>query len=138
LLVLAAGAERDRLEQRAATESGVRVPGVAAGERPHDEVARRSHDAADADPREHQVHLDPERLKRRREQQVLLEAVAAATVAHQLALEIVDRERHPDAAVRVEVLERDRGRVGAVDLRDPRAPAQPNPRQVRVEVEHGR
>jgi len=68
----------------------------------------------------------------------VLEAVAAAPVDDQLAPERIGLERHGHAPVGVEVLERDRGDVRAVQLRDRRSSAQAYPFDVRVEVEHAR
>src|SRR5438270_757624 len=85
---------------------------------------------------EHQLNLEPESSQRVREQQVLLKAVAAPPVVDELSLEILDRQRDRDASMRVEVLERDRGRVGPVDLGEAGTAAQADPLEVRVEVEH--
>jgi hypothetical protein len=41
----------------------------------------------------------------------MLEAVAAAAFAHELALKVIHLQRHWQALVRVEVLEGDRGQV---------------------------
>jgi hypothetical protein len=84
------------------------------------------------------VHLRAERLEGCLQQQVLLEAVAAAAFPHELALEVLHLQRHPQALVRVEILEGDRGQVRPVHLRDARAPIQADPLQVGVQVEHAR
>ena len=103
-------------------------------------MGARSHRAgrcAETHAREQQVDLRTECLEPRLEQQVLLKAVAAAALGHELALEIVRGKRHRDAALRIEILEGDRGGVRAVHLRKARAPAQADPLQVGIEVEHG-
>jgi hypothetical protein len=84
------------------------------------------------------VHLRAERLEGCLQQQVLLEAIAAAAFGHELALEVLHLQRHRQALVRVEVLEGDRGQVRPVQLRDARAPVQADPLQVGVQVEHAR
>jgi len=73
--------------------------------------------AVGADPGEQPVHGEPEPLERRGEQLAVLVAVAAAPRVHQLGLDGV--EIHLDAAAEhdVEVLERDRRQVRAMQRR---------------------
>jgi hypothetical protein len=77
-------------------------------------------------------------LKRRGERQVLLEAVAATPLMHELALEILLGKRYWNPAMRIEVLEWDRGRVCAVDglQRRALAGAQPDAPKVGGEIQH--
>jgi hypothetical protein len=96
-------------------------------------AARR---AAEADAAEHRLDLHVQRPQRRSQQHVVLKAVAAAPLVHELALQVVELERDRDAAVGVEVLERDRGDVGAMDLGQAGAGADPDPFQVGSQI-HG-
>ena len=57
------------------------------------------------DPRRQCSDVEPEHAQHVLEQQVLLEAVAAAAVLHELALERVEIEQHGSARERIEVLE---------------------------------
>ena len=77
-------------------------------------------------------------LKRRGQQQVLLEAVAASPLMHELALEILLGKRYRNPTMRIEVLERDRGRMCTVDGLQRREPAgaQPNALKVSGEIQH--
>ena len=121
------------------TEADVGVPACAVDLNSEDEVGPRPRAAWDrADPYSGEEHLDlrAERLERRLQQQVLLEAISAAAVGHELLLEVLGLERDRDATPRVEVLERDRGDMRAVKLGQIRAPAQPDAGEIRVEVEH--
>ena len=126
--VLAAGPERERLERAAEAEADVGVPVRAVGADSQDEMRSRPRSrpaGADADAREEQVDLRAERLERRLQEQVLLEAVAAAALGDELALEVLGGERHRDPAVGIEVLERDRGdcaRCTSATLGRPRRP----------------
>jgi hypothetical protein len=88
--------------------------------------------------REVGVHLGAHLLQSSLQQQILLEAVAAAPFGDELALDILASKRHAEAAVRIEVLKGDRGDVRAVHLGDGAAAGQTDPVQVSVEVEHGR
>ena len=54
---------------------------------------------------------EAERGERVLEQQILLEAIAAAAALHELVLERVEIEPHGHAGERVEILERNRERV---------------------------
>jgi hypothetical protein len=63
---------------------------------------------------QHRLDVIPERHQSRREQRVVLKTEPAATLAHELALEIAELERCGHAAQRIEVLERDRNDVRAV------------------------
>jgi hypothetical protein len=100
---------------------------------PGTHAPRRS---ADPDSGEQRLDLRAERLERRPQQQILLEAVATAAFGDKLALDVIGRERDRYAALRVEVLERDRGDVRAVDLGDRRCAGQADPSQIAVEVKH--
>ena len=84
----------------------------------------RSVTGADPDPREHGGDLGrPQRLERGEQQHVLLEAVGPRATSDELVLERCWVERHRPTRKRLEVLERDRGRMAAVTLRaTPRAP----------------
>ena len=123
-------------------EPGVRVPVCLLGLHAQDEMAARPRVArrgADPDPGEQRSGPGPppSASSAGLEQQVLLEAVAAAALIDELALEVLELERDRDPAARIEVLERDRGDVRAVQLGQSRAAAQPDAREIRVEVEHG-
>jgi hypothetical protein len=54
-------------------------------------------------------------LERGREQQIVLKAIPAAPLDNHLALEVLLLKRDWDAPVRIEILERDRRDVRAVD-----------------------
>jgi hypothetical protein len=77
-------------------------------------------------------------LERRRQQQVVLEAIPAPPAGHELSLEIGLLQRDRDSAVGVEVLERDRRRVRPVDRLPGRLirRVQADPAKVRVGIEH--
>src|SRR5262249_18563130 len=92
--------------------------------------------SSESNAREEQVDLRAQRLERGLHQQVLLEAVAASALGHELSLEVLGHERHRHAALRIEVLERDRRAVASVQLREARTPTQPDPPEGCVEVEH--
>ena len=62
----------------------------------------------------------------------MLEAVAAAALVHELALEVGEPSDTGTPAMGIEVLERDRGDVGAVQLGQPGARADPDPVQIAV------
>ena len=118
----AAGAERQRLEEPR-PEADVGEPRLVP--RPdaqrHVRPAARAHDVA-ADAREEPVDRVPEALERRREQQAVLVAVAAAAPGDQLGLHALEVDGDPAAERDVEVLERDRGDVRAVERRERRRP----------------
>src|SRR6202035_1969267 len=119
-------------------ETDVGMPAHAFAANAQDEVAAGTRNAGSphAHAGEQQVDLGAERLERGLQQQVLLEAVATATFLDDLALEVLQCERHRQAALRVEGLERDGGRVRAVHRRQARAPAETDSLEVGVEVEH--
>ena len=60
---------------------------------------------------------NPSRSSAAAEQDAVLVAVAAAAGVDELGLDVRQVDADPDAELHVEVLERDRGEVGAVDLR---------------------
>src|SRR6266436_8166608 len=93
---------------------------------------------ADAHTCKEEVDLGAESLEAGLQQQVLLEAVASPAPGNELPLQIVNRDGYRDPAVRIEVLERDRGNVGQVNLRDARTAVQADPREIRIEIEHRR
>jgi len=68
----------------------------------------------------------------------VLEAIPAPSAGHEFSLEIGLLERNRNAAVGVEVLERDRRGVGPVDRRPGRPVRliQADPVEIRFEVEH--
>ena len=119
LLVDARRAERDRVEQRAQPEPDVGMPLASVPVRyPQDQMAGRPRltgSTVRADARQH--WLDPEAhvLERRRQEQVVLEAIPAPPAGHELPLEVGLLQRDRDAAVGVKVLERDLCRVRPVD-----------------------
>ena len=67
----------------------------------------------------------------------MLKAIAAAALIDELAAQGIGLERDRDAAVRVEVLERDRHDVRPVQLRQAGSPADADPLRIRVEIECG-
>ena len=75
-----------------------------------------SGDASHAHAREIQLDVGPERLVRALQEEVLLEAVATAALGHELSLEVHGLERHRNPAPGIEVLERNRGHVRAMQL----------------------
>ena len=124
LLGLGSRGERDRLDQRPQSEADISeqpLPAVTDAQhevRPRADGARRR---PETDAREHRLDLAAETRKPAREQQVLLKAVPAASLLDELALELLGLERDRNAAMRVEVLERDRHHVRAVQLGHRRA-----------------
>ncbi len=98
--------------------------------------ARDARLCADAHTRQEEVDLGAESLEAGLQQQVLLEAVASPAPGDELPLQIVNRDGYRDPAVRIEVLERDRGDVGQVNLGDAGTAAQADPREIRIEIEH--
>src|ERR1039458_2175174 len=86
--------------------------------------------------REEQVDLRTERLESSLQQQVLLEAVPTSALGDELPFEVLNRKRYRHPAVRIEVLERDRGDMCPMHLRGAGTPVQADPREIRVEVEH--
>lgn len=93
---------------------------------------------ADAHAREHRFDLRAERLERRLEQQVLLEAVAAAAGVDELARERVWLQRHGDPDQRIEVLEEDPRHMRAVEFGQGGTShsCKTDPPQVSGQVEH--
>jgi hypothetical protein len=93
---------------------------------------------AHADTRQHRLDRQAHVLERRRQEQVVLEAVPAPASSHELALEIGLLQRDRDAAVGVEVLERDRRRVRPRDRWPGRfaGRVQADPAEIRVEIDH--
>ena len=71
-----------------------------------------------------------------REQQVVLEAVATATLADELAFELVQVQGDGSATPWIQVFERDRGDMGSVDLRQRWRADEPDARHVFREVDH--
>jgi hypothetical protein len=93
---------------------------------------------AHPDPRQHRLDTEAHMLECRRQEQVVLEAIPAPPAGHELPLKIGLLQRDGDAAVGVEVLERDRRRVRPVDRLPGRLirRVQADPAEVRVEIEH--
>ena len=89
--------ERNRIEQRAEAEADVRVPRDAvAVAHPQDKMAGRASAGGRVSaphPSEHRLDGQSLVLERRREQQVVLEAIAAAPGGDHLALEVLRLER---------------------------------------------
>jgi hypothetical protein len=77
--------------------------------------------------RKKDLDLGAERLERRLQQQVLLEAIAAASPADELALDILERKRDGHPPVRIEILERDGRDMRTMDLPDARTTIKPDP-----------
>src|SRR4030095_4297106 len=69
----------------------------------------------EADPRTQARDAEPDNLERGGEQGVVLETVAAATVSDELALQAREIETDRSPQQDVEVLERDRRRVGELE-----------------------
>jgi hypothetical protein len=88
--------------------------------------------------REHRLDLKAHVLERGGQEQVVLEAVPAPSAGHELVLQIGLLQGDRDAAVGVEVLERNPRRVRAVNCLPGRfvRRVQADPAEVSVEVEH--
>jgi hypothetical protein len=139
LVDLRAGPQRHRLEECPEPEPDVREPLILAVPDAEHQVRARPHDSArrtDTHPREQQVDLRAQRLVRVLQQQVLLEAVAAAAAGDELLLDVRSLERHRDPPVRIEVLERDGGELAEMHLGQARPAVQADPREIRLEVVH--
>ena len=93
------------------------------------------------DPRRQCRDVEPEHAQHMLEQQVLLEAVAAAAVLHELALERIEIEQHGSARERIEVLEWNGLRVALLQAAQRVEGRGTRPRvadafEVGIEVEH--
>src|SRR5262249_34476108 len=135
-------AARSRDEQRAEPDADIGMPLASVPvRRPQYQMAGRPRLAgstAHADARQHWLDLEAHMLKRRRQEQVVLEAIPAPPAGDELSLQIGLLQRDRDAAVGVEVLERDRRRVCPVDRLPGRLirRVQADPAEVRVGIEH--
>lgn len=85
-----------------------------------------------------EVHLGAELAQSAGQQEIVLEAVAAAAASHELLEDVVGVERDRQPHQWIERLEGNRGAVSAVDLLHGGAPAQPDPLEIGVEIEHSR
>jgi hypothetical protein len=137
LLGLLPGGEGEGVEEPAAPQSDVGQPGRALVDHPEQQVVERTGGTARGPhphPGEHRCDLVAEGLERRLEEEVVLEAVAAAPVGDHLLLEPLEVEDDRSSAQRVEVLEGDRRRVRAVDRGEAGRGVQPETPEVGVEV----
>lgn len=131
--------ERQRLRQRAEPKSCVGEPRLAIHFNAQHEVGARPHDtgrSSEFDACEHRLDVRAKCLERSLQEQVLLEAVATARLTDELALQILQLERHLQATVWVEVLEGDRRDLGTVYLGQTGTSAEVDSLDIRVQVEH--
>src|ERR1700733_1408784 len=92
-----AGSERQGLGRRAEPESCVGEPRLAIHFNAQHEVGARAHDtgrSSEFDACEQRLDVCAKYLERSLQEQVLLEAVATATLTDELALQILQLERH--------------------------------------------
>ena len=108
-------AERDRQQQPLGAEADVGDPAVAVRFDEQHHVGSRQHRGRPiANPRHQARQREPELLQDGGKQQVVFEAVAAAAVADQLALDVVNREPDRSAEQDVEIFERNVRRMRQV------------------------
>jgi hypothetical protein len=93
-----------------------------------------------SDPGQQSVHGVAEALQRRGEQQTVLVAIAPAPTIDELRLDALEVDRYAAAQHDVDVLERDRGDVGAVQRGQRlagrrRVPVEADASQIRLQVQ---
>ena len=129
-----------RLENPLRTEADIREPLCALDAHTEHHVRSCSDDRrADAHAGGEPRHREPQLVEHGGEERILLEAVAAAPTCHQLCLEAREVEQDRPAKLDVEVLEGDRGEVGAVQCPQRVDPGQavarvPEPIEVGLEI----
>ena len=131
--------ERERLKQPTESKPDICQPRLIVN--PHAQYQMRARTnrtwpSPSPGARQQHLYLEPELLQSGLEQQILLKAVSTLPLPDELALDIHRIQRDRLSGPWVEVLKRNRRRVGTMDCGKRRRTAKLDPIQVGAEIEH--